>query len=94
MKSNTLKSNTGEIRQPQLFADRNDANQPTSDGGAPSSSYRKLAVALLAATVVVGLTVRAILAQSNPPGAAASTQDEPIKLLLNANLDVSKVLAE
>ncbi len=28
---------------------------------------------------VVGLTARAILAQSNPPGPAASTQDEPIK---------------
>jgi hypothetical protein len=34
---------------------------------------------LLAATGVVGLTARAILAQSNPPGPAASTQDEPIK---------------
>ena len=42
-------------------------------------SYRKLAVGLLAATGVVGLTARAILAQSNPPGPAASTQDEPIK---------------
>ena len=42
-------------------------------------SYRKLPVALLAATVVVGLTAGAILAQSNPPGAGASTQDEPIK---------------
>ena len=42
-------------------------------------TYRKLAVGLLAATGVVGLTARAILAQSNPPGPAASTQDEPIK---------------
>ena len=42
-------------------------------------SYRKLAVGLLAATGVVGLTARAILAQSSPPGPAASTQDEPIK---------------
>jgi quercetin dioxygenase-like cupin family protein len=42
-------------------------------------SYCKLPVALLAATVVVGLTGGAILGQSNPPGAAASTQDEPIK---------------
>ena len=42
-------------------------------------SHRKLAIALLAATVAVGLTLRAILAQSNPPGAAATTQDEPIK---------------
>jgi len=42
-------------------------------------SYRKLAVVLLAATGVVGLTARAILAQSSPPGPAASTQDEPIK---------------
>src|SRR4051812_34865008 len=42
-------------------------------------SYRKLAVGLLAAAGVVGLTARAILAQSNPPGPAASTQDEPIK---------------
>src|SRR5262245_66253352 len=42
-------------------------------------SYRRLAVGLLAATGVVGLTARAILAQSNPPGPTASTQDEPIK---------------
>ena len=42
-------------------------------------SYRRLAVGLLAATGVVGLTARAILAQNNPPGPAASTQDEPIK---------------
>ena len=42
-------------------------------------SYRKLAVGLLAATGVAGLTAGAILAQSNPPGPPASTQDEPIK---------------
>jgi quercetin dioxygenase-like cupin family protein len=42
-------------------------------------TYRKVAVGLLAATGVVGLTARAILAQSSPPGRAASTQDEPIK---------------
>ena len=42
-------------------------------------SYRKLAVGLLAATGVVGLTARVILAQSSPPGPTASTQDEPIK---------------
>ena len=43
-------------------------------------SYRKLAVvAHLAATVVVGLTAGAILAQSNPSGTGAGTQDEPIK---------------
>src|SRR5215813_7339434 len=42
-------------------------------------SYRKLAVGLLAAAGVVGMSARAILAQSNPPGPAASTQDEPIK---------------
>jgi quercetin dioxygenase-like cupin family protein len=47
--------------------------------GYSAHSYRKLAVALLAATVVIGLTLRAILAQSNPPGAGASIQDEPIK---------------
>jgi quercetin dioxygenase-like cupin family protein len=41
-------------------------------------SYRKLGVALLAATAIVGLTVRAI-AQGNPPGSATSAQDEPIK---------------
>jgi hypothetical protein len=41
-------------------------------------SYRKLAVGLLAAGVV-GVTAGVILAQSNPPGPAASTQDEPIK---------------
>jgi hypothetical protein len=42
-------------------------------------SYRKLGVALLAATAIVGLTVGAILAQGNPPGSATNTQDEPIK---------------
>jgi quercetin dioxygenase-like cupin family protein len=42
-------------------------------------SYRKLAVGLLAATAVIGLTASAILAQSSPPGPAASAQDEPIK---------------
>jgi hypothetical protein len=45
-------------------------------------SYRKLAVGLLAATGVVGLTARAILAQSDPPGPAANTQDEPIKRIV------------
>ena len=40
--------------------------------------YRKLAVGLLAAGVV-GVMAGAILAQSNPPSPAASTQDEPIK---------------
>jgi quercetin dioxygenase-like cupin family protein len=44
-----------------------------------ANPYRKLAVGLLAAMGVVGLTARAIVAQSNPPGPAASTQDEPIK---------------
>ena len=44
-----------------------------------ANTYRTLAVGLLAATGAVGLTARAILAQSNPPGPAASTQDEPIK---------------
>jgi quercetin dioxygenase-like cupin family protein len=44
-----------------------------------SATYRKLAFGLLAAMGVVGLTARAILAQSNPTGATASTQDEPIK---------------
>jgi quercetin dioxygenase-like cupin family protein len=42
-------------------------------------SYRKLAVSLLALTGVVGLTAGAILAQSNAPGPAASSEDEPIK---------------
>ena len=42
-------------------------------------SYRKMVVGLIAATGVVGLTARAILAQSNQPGPVASTQDEPIK---------------
>lgn len=42
-------------------------------------SYRKLGVALLAATAIVGLTVGAILAQGNPPGSATNNQDEPIK---------------
>jgi quercetin dioxygenase-like cupin family protein len=51
----------------------------TAMKGRSANPYRKLAVGLLAATGVVGLTARAILAQSNPPGPAASTQDEPIK---------------
>ena len=57
--------------------------------GCSVHSYRKLAVALLAATVVVGLTAGAILAQSNPLGAGASTQDEPIKrtVLFRGDLD-------
>jgi quercetin dioxygenase-like cupin family protein len=42
-------------------------------------SYRNLVIALLAASVVVGLTARAILAQGSPSGTGASTQDEPIK---------------
>ena len=42
-------------------------------------SYRRLAVGLLAATGVVGLTAKAILGQTNPSGPVASTQDEPIK---------------
>src|SRR5499427_4668275 len=42
-------------------------------------SCRKLAVSLLALTGVVGLTAGAILAQSNAPGPAASSEDEPIK---------------
>jgi hypothetical protein len=47
--------------------------------GRSINSYRTLAIALLATTVVVGLTAGAILAQSNPPGPGASTQHEPIK---------------
>ena len=42
-------------------------------------SYRKLGGVLLAATTLVGLTIGAILAQSNPPGSPVSTQEEPIK---------------
>jgi quercetin dioxygenase-like cupin family protein len=42
-------------------------------------SYRKLAIGLLAATGIVGLTAGAMLGQSNPPGSVASDQDEPIK---------------
>jgi quercetin dioxygenase-like cupin family protein len=42
-------------------------------------SYRKLGVALLAATAIVGMTIGAILAQGNPTGSATSAQDEPIK---------------
>jgi len=42
-------------------------------------SCRKLAVSLLALTGVVGLTAGAILAQSNAPAPAASSEDEPIK---------------
>jgi quercetin dioxygenase-like cupin family protein len=44
-----------------------------------ANSYRKLAVGLLAVAGVVGLTAKAILAQSNPPSSAANTQEEPIK---------------
>jgi quercetin dioxygenase-like cupin family protein len=42
-------------------------------------SYCKLAVGVLAAIGIVGLTARAMWAQSNPPGPAASNQDEPIR---------------
>ena len=42
-------------------------------------SYPRLTVLLLAATLPVGLAAGALLAQNNPPGAAASTEDEPIK---------------
>src|SRR5262245_31889906 len=45
----------------------------------PIHSHRSLAVGLLTAAGLIGLTARAILAQSNPPGPAASTQGEPIK---------------
>jgi hypothetical protein len=38
-------------------------------------SYRKLGVALLAATTIVGMTIRAILAQSNPPASAGGGPD-------------------
>jgi hypothetical protein len=47
--------------------------------GRSANTYRKLAVGLLAVTGAAGLTARAILAQSNPLGPAASTVDEPIK---------------
>jgi quercetin dioxygenase-like cupin family protein len=47
--------------------------------GRSANPNRTLAVGLLAVTGVVGLTAGAILAQSNPPGPPASTQDEPIK---------------
>lgn len=54
-----------------------------------ANSYRKLAVGLLAVAGVVGLTAKAILAQSSLPSAAASTQDEPIKrtILFRGDLD-------
>ena len=42
-------------------------------------SYCNLGCVLLAATTLVGLTIGAILAQSNPPGPAINPQDEPIK---------------
>jgi quercetin dioxygenase-like cupin family protein len=47
--------------------------------GRSANPYRKLPIGLLTATGLVGLTAGAILAQSNPPGPAAGTQDEPIK---------------
>jgi quercetin dioxygenase-like cupin family protein len=61
------------MRQPKFFRPRRKVMRYSVH------SYRKLAVGLLATTGVVGLTARAILAQSHPPGPAASTQDEPIK---------------
>ena len=53
------------------------------------SVYHNLAVAILTVMVIVGLTAGAILAQSNPPGAGASTHDEPIKrtVLFRGNLE-------
>jgi quercetin dioxygenase-like cupin family protein len=42
-------------------------------------SRRNFAVALLAASVVIGLATGAMLAQSNPSDTGANTQDEPIK---------------
>jgi hypothetical protein len=57
----------------QFFQPRRNAMKRRSD-----NPYRKLAVGLLAATGVVGLTAGAILAQNNSSGPAASTQDEPI----------------
>jgi quercetin dioxygenase-like cupin family protein len=57
--------------------------------GRSANAYCKLALGLLAATGVVGLTARAILAQGNPSGPAASTQDEPIRrtILFRGNLE-------
>ena len=42
-------------------------------------SHCKLGGVLLAVTTLVGLTIGAIMAQSNQPGPSASPQDEPIK---------------
>ncbi len=55
----------------------------------PVHSYRKLAVVLFAATTIVVVTVKALLAQANPPGTAARAQDEPIKrtILFRGDLD-------
>src|SRR5262245_18424674 len=42
-------------------------------------SYRRLAAGLIADTGAIWLAAKAILAQNNPPGPAASIRDEPIK---------------
>jgi quercetin dioxygenase-like cupin family protein len=47
--------------------------------GRSMHSYCKLGGVLLAVTTLVGLTIGAIMAQSNPPGPSVSSQDEPIK---------------
>src|SRR5262245_36347737 len=55
----------------------------SSVGGKPMRrfeyTYCKIGGLLLAATTVVGLTIGTILAQSNPPGSAVSTEEQPIK---------------
>src|SRR6516164_9977708 len=62
------------MRKPKFFRPRRKAMRRSVH-----SHRRLLLVGLLAATGVVGLMANAILAQSNPPGLAAGTQDEPIK---------------
>jgi quercetin dioxygenase-like cupin family protein len=52
-------------------------------------SYHRLGVALLAATTISSVSIKAADAQSEQPGSASMAQEEPIKrtVLLRANLE-------
>jgi quercetin dioxygenase-like cupin family protein len=52
-------------------------------------SYQKLGVALLAATTISSLSIKAADAQSAQPGSASTAQEEPIKrtVLFRGNLE-------
>jgi quercetin dioxygenase-like cupin family protein len=55
----------------------------------PVQSYRKLGVALFAATTISSLSIKAADAQSNQPGSSSTTLEEPIKrtVLFRGNLE-------